>query len=143
MPKLKNVRGGLNTQSTTQIDCRGIRSQHDSGIIQGTYTCITTDDAKSGVGPQPAPLPAARHQALRLRAPLSHTASARPLLVGQFWDAFCKYSCKSLGRGRFSSVSVTCRSNCPVLVFFLFATHHAKRSRSSKCGPFSVLFAFL
>lgn len=35
-------------QSTTSIDCSGFKSEHDSGNIQGTYTCKTTANAQSG-----------------------------------------------------------------------------------------------
>lgn len=37
-------------QSTTSIDCSGFKSEHDSGNIQGTYTCKTTANAQSGTG---------------------------------------------------------------------------------------------
>jgi len=48
LPKLNDVKGGFNMQSTTSIDCSGFKSEHDSGNIQGTYTCKTTADAQSG-----------------------------------------------------------------------------------------------
>jgi len=48
LPKLNDVKGGFNMQSTTSIDCSGFQSEHSSGNIQGTYTCKTTADAQSG-----------------------------------------------------------------------------------------------
>lgn len=48
LPKLDDVKGGFNMQSTTSIDCSGFKSEHDSGNIQGTYTCKTTANAQSG-----------------------------------------------------------------------------------------------
>ncbi|RAL59364.1 hypothetical protein DID88_006854 [Monilinia fructigena] len=48
LPKLNDVKGGFNMQSTTSIDCSGFKSEHDSGNIQGTYTCKTTANAQSG-----------------------------------------------------------------------------------------------
>lgn len=50
LPKLKNVRGGFNMQSTLEIDCSGFQSLRNSEVIQGTYTCKTTADAKSNDG---------------------------------------------------------------------------------------------
>ncbi|KAJ8059901.1 hypothetical protein OCU04_011525 [Sclerotinia nivalis] len=50
LPKLNDVKGGFNMQSTTSIDCSGFKSEHDSGNIQGTYTCKTTANAQSGTG---------------------------------------------------------------------------------------------
>jgi hypothetical protein len=47
LPKLSDVKGGFNMQSTAQIDCSGFKSQSSSGNIQGTFTCKTTADAKS------------------------------------------------------------------------------------------------
>ncbi|ESZ97539.1 hypothetical protein SBOR_2086 [Sclerotinia borealis F-4128] len=48
LAKLDDVKGGFNMQSTTSIDCSGFKSEHDSGNIQGTYTCKTTANAQSG-----------------------------------------------------------------------------------------------
>jgi hypothetical protein len=50
LPKLNDVKGGFNMQSTTSIDCSGFKAEHDSGNIQGTYTCKTTANAQSGTG---------------------------------------------------------------------------------------------
>ncbi|EDN94698.1 hypothetical protein SS1G_10572 [Sclerotinia sclerotiorum 1980 UF-70] len=50
LPKLNDVKGGFNMQSTTSIDCSGFQSEHNSGNIQGTYTCKTTANAQSGTG---------------------------------------------------------------------------------------------
>jgi len=50
LPKLNDVKGGFNMQSTAQIDCSGFKSEASSGNIQGTFTCKTTADAKSGTG---------------------------------------------------------------------------------------------
>jgi hypothetical protein len=49
LPKLKDVKGGFNMQSTSEIDCSGFQALRDSEVIQGTYTCKTTADAQSGV----------------------------------------------------------------------------------------------
>ncbi|PQE26991.1 GPI-anchored cell wall organization Ecm33 protein [Rutstroemia sp. NJR-2017a BVV2] len=48
LPKLDDVKGGFNMQSTAQIDCDGFKSESHSGAIQGTFVCKTTADAKSG-----------------------------------------------------------------------------------------------
>ncbi|PQE13256.1 GPI-anchored cell wall organization ecm33 protein [Rutstroemia sp. NJR-2017a WRK4] len=48
LPALNDVKGGFNMQSTAQIDCSGFKSEASSGNIQGTFTCKTTADAKSG-----------------------------------------------------------------------------------------------
>ncbi|KAF7858616.1 hypothetical protein EAF04_009216 [Stromatinia cepivora] len=50
LPELNDVKGGFNMQSTTSIECSGFKSEHDSGNIQGTYTCKTTANAQSGTG---------------------------------------------------------------------------------------------
>jgi len=50
LPKLNDVKGGFNMQSTTSIDCSGFEAEHASGNIQGTYTCKTTADAQSSSG---------------------------------------------------------------------------------------------
>jgi hypothetical protein len=50
LPKLDDVKGGFNMQSTASIDCSSFQSEHSSGNIQGTFTCKTTADAKSGTG---------------------------------------------------------------------------------------------
>ncbi|QSZ31673.1 hypothetical protein DSL72_001240 [Monilinia vaccinii-corymbosi] len=50
LPKLNDVKGGFNMQSTVAIDCSGFKSQHDSGNIQGTYTCKTTANPTTGGG---------------------------------------------------------------------------------------------
>jgi len=54
IPSLTLVAGGFNVQSTQEIDCSGFDSlsaaKSNSQVIRGKYTCITTADAKSGVG---------------------------------------------------------------------------------------------
>jgi hypothetical protein len=50
LPSLEDVKGGFNVQSTNDIDCSSFQSEHSSGAIQGTFTCKTTADAKSGTG---------------------------------------------------------------------------------------------
>ena len=54
IPNLSLVAGGFNVQSTQEIDCDGFDAlsakKSNSQVIRGTYTCITTADAKSGVG---------------------------------------------------------------------------------------------
>ncbi|RDL37808.1 putative sporulation-specific protein 2 [Venustampulla echinocandica] len=49
LPEIKDVKGGFNVQSTVKIDCSNFESMKNK-IIQGTFTCKTTADAKSGVG---------------------------------------------------------------------------------------------
>jgi len=49
LPELVDIKGGFNMQSTAQIDCSGFDAL-EGNVIQGTYTCKTTADAKSGVG---------------------------------------------------------------------------------------------
>ncbi|RFU27923.1 hypothetical protein B7463_g8424, partial [Scytalidium lignicola] len=50
LPKLSNVAGGFNMQSQSLIDCTGFQKEHDSGVIQGKYTCLTSATVHSGVG---------------------------------------------------------------------------------------------
>jgi len=54
LPALTLVSGGFNVQSTAQIDCSTFDKQSaqksNAQVILGKYTCITTADAKSGVG---------------------------------------------------------------------------------------------
>ncbi|EPE36821.1 L [Glarea lozoyensis ATCC 20868] len=54
IPDLTLVAGGFNVQSQQQIDCSLFDSlsaaKSNSQVIRGKYTCITTADAKSGVG---------------------------------------------------------------------------------------------
>jgi len=49
LPELADVKGGFNIQSTAQIECTGF-DKLEGNVIQGVYTCLTTADAKSGVG---------------------------------------------------------------------------------------------
>jgi len=45
MPKLANVKGGFNVQSTANISCDAFATLLSEGDIQGTYDCATTADA--------------------------------------------------------------------------------------------------
>jgi len=47
LPKLNDVKGGFNMQSTAQIDCSNFDALDKSDNIQGKYVCKTTADAKS------------------------------------------------------------------------------------------------
>lgn len=49
LPKLTNVAGGFNMQSKSNIDCSTFQKERDSGVIQGKYTCKTTQNVQSGV----------------------------------------------------------------------------------------------
>jgi len=46
---LNNVKGGFNMQSAQQIDCSGFKAKQGNEI-QGTYTCTTSSNPKSGTG---------------------------------------------------------------------------------------------
>jgi hypothetical protein len=54
LPALTLVAGGFNCQSTAQIDCTTFdklsAQKSNSQVILGKYTCLTTADAKSGLG---------------------------------------------------------------------------------------------
>ncbi|KAH8821140.1 hypothetical protein F5884DRAFT_75778 [Xylogone sp. PMI_703] len=50
LPKLTNVAGGFNMQSQSSIDCDNFQKEHDSGVIQGKFTCLTAPTVHSGVG---------------------------------------------------------------------------------------------
>jgi len=46
LPELEDIKGGFNMQSTAEIDCSEFEKL-EGGVVQGTYTCKTTKDAKS------------------------------------------------------------------------------------------------
>ena len=39
MPKLENVKGGFNIQSTGDFDCNDFDKKHKDKVIRGSYTC--------------------------------------------------------------------------------------------------------
>lgn len=39
IPKLENVKGGFNIQSTGDFDCDGFDKKHKNNVIRGSYTC--------------------------------------------------------------------------------------------------------
>lgn len=54
IPKLENVKGGFNVQSTGDFDCDGFDKKHKNKVIRGSYTCSAkksnpkTKNGKSG-----------------------------------------------------------------------------------------------
>ena len=53
LPALKDVRGGMNIQTTQTFSCSTFQGDHSSGVIKGTFVCAGAQQNPGTAGTSP------------------------------------------------------------------------------------------